>query len=120
MIGKLKCVLDIDDNESAHWQLQKFFLEKFKRPETPEYGGHNPPDKPDLEMLSREVFGHMQDAESKKQEASQEAHRIKEQMLGYVNGIIARQDEHNILKTTETYQIETATRKAMKELVNFY
>ena len=59
VITKLKLVLNIEENDSAHWQLQKFFIEKFKRPETPEYGGHNMPDQSDLEMLSREVFGHM-------------------------------------------------------------
>ena len=62
----------------------------------------------------------MQDNATEKQVASKEAMRIKEQMLGFVNGIIARQDEHNVLKTTESLQIETSTRRVMKELVQYY
>ena len=36
------------------------------------------PEKRDLEMLSREVFGHMQEGETKKEKASLEAKKMRE------------------------------------------
>ena len=41
-------------------------------------------------------------------------------MIGYTDAILERQDRYDILKTMESFQIETNTRKVMKELVDHY
>ena len=41
-------------------------------------------------------------------------------MVGYVDAIIARQDANCELKGMETFHVETASRRTMKELVRFF
>ena len=41
-------------------------------------------------------------------------------MIGYVNAVIERMDRGDILKKVETFQIETASRKAARELTMHY
>jgi len=41
-------------------------------------------------------------------------------MLGYVDALIKRQDKYDVLKKVETFQVETASRHSMKELVDHY
>lgn len=41
-------------------------------------------------------------------------------MVGYVDAIIDRQDRHDIMKKMENFQIESTTRKVLKELVEHY
>jgi hypothetical protein len=41
-------------------------------------------------------------------------------MLGYVDAIIKRQDKYDVLKKVETFQVETASRHSLKELVTHY
>ena len=38
-------------------------------------------------------------------------------MLGYVEGIVERQDKYDILKKVESFEVEVASRKALRELV---
>ena len=57
VVEKLKMALGIPDGETSHWQLMKFFTEKFEQKKTTEFD-KNVADKPDLEILSAEVFGH--------------------------------------------------------------
>jgi len=98
----LKHVLNIPLGEDSDWQIQNFFMERFKKDQAPEFSD-NVEDEPDLEMLSRQVFGHLQEVGEKKEEISKEAKVIKEQMLGYVNAIVKRQDRYDILKKVETF-----------------
>ena len=41
-------------------------------------------------------------------------------MLGYVEGIVERQDKYDILKKVESFEVEVAARKAMRELVQHF
>ena len=41
-------------------------------------------------------------------------------MIGYVDSIVHRQDRYDILKKIETFQIEGASRNALRELVDHY
>jgi len=51
VVVKLKVALGIPDGDTSHWQLMKFFSEKFEVKKETEFG-KNMPDKPDLEILS--------------------------------------------------------------------
>jgi len=62
----------------------------------------------------------MQDDQSKKEEITREARGMREQMIGYVDAIVHRQDRYDILKRIETFQIEGASRNALRELVDHY
>jgi hypothetical protein len=66
------------------------------------------------------VFGHLNEVDDKKIAVTKEATEIKEQMLGYVDAIIKRQDKYDVLKKVETFQVETASRHSLKELVTHY
>lgn len=41
-------------------------------------------------------------------------------MVGYADALIERQDRYDILKKIESFQIETASRRALKDLVGHY
>jgi len=41
-------------------------------------------------------------------------------MIGYVDTIIERQDKANVLRKTETMEVEAASRRALRDLVKFY
>lgn len=41
-------------------------------------------------------------------------------MLGYVDSIVERQDKYDILKKVESFEVEVAARKAMRELVEHF
>jgi len=41
-------------------------------------------------------------------------------MVGYADAIIERQDRYDVLKKIESFQIETASRRALKDLVSHY
>ena len=41
-------------------------------------------------------------------------------MMGYVDAIISRQDANHEIKNMESFHVETASRRTMKELVRFF
>ena len=51
---------------------------------------------------------------------SNNAEILKEEMIGYVNAIIERMDKANALKKFESFQIETASRKAFGSLTEHF
>ena len=51
---------------------------------------------------------------------SKQADVLKEELIGYVNAIIERMDKGDALKTMETFQIETASRKTFRQLTDHY
>jgi hypothetical protein len=52
-----------------------------------------------------------------KNKRSRDAVIMRDQMIGYVDAIIERQDKGDCLKMTESMQIEVASRKTMKDLI---
>jgi hypothetical protein len=46
--------------------------------------------------------------------------KMRDQMIGYVDAVIERQDKADCLKMTETMQVEVASRNTMKDLLKFY
>ena len=66
------------------------------------------------------VFGTVSTEDDKKREVSKEARKLRENMVGFVDSIIERQDRYDILKRMESFQIEQGSRRALKELVNYY
>ena len=48
---------------------------------------------------------------------SYEATELKEEMLGYIDAIVQRQDKAHYLKKMETFHIENASRRSLKELM---
>jgi hypothetical protein len=72
-------------------------------------------------MLSEQIFGFPPPSTaSKKELVSKEANIIKEQMVGYTNAIIERQDRYDILKKMESFNVESSARKVMTELVSYF
>jgi hypothetical protein len=57
VVEKLKISLGIPEGDTSHWQLMKFFTEKFEKKKKLEFS-KEAPDMPDLKILSAEVFGH--------------------------------------------------------------
>ena len=49
-----------------------------------------------------------------------EAKVIREEMVGYIDAILQRQDESNLQKRMETFQVENAARRSLKELMNHF
>lgn len=45
---------------------------------------------------------------------------VKEEMLGYVDAILERQDQADAVKKMESFQIETTSRKVYRELTEHY
>ena len=41
-------------------------------------------------------------------------------MMGYANAILVRQDAYDNLKSMESFFVETATRRVLKELTGYY
>jgi hypothetical protein len=41
-------------------------------------------------------------------------------MVGYIDSIIKRQDKVNEFNSLETFQVETASRRALKELITYF
>jgi hypothetical protein len=121
VVEKLRIVLGIpaaDNYQVGHDALKKFFFEKFRPPQDFKA---NVDDKPNLEMLNKKIFGYdLESKEKHRQKVSRESEIIREQMIGYTDAIIERQDRYDILKTMESFDIETKTRKVMKELVDHY
>ena len=57
VVEKLKITLGIPTDELHHEKLQQFFVEKFTPPEVAEFE-HYIKDAPELELVSREMFGY--------------------------------------------------------------
>ena len=88
-------------------------MEKFAGPENPEFF-HDMPEKLRLEMISEDVFGYKPESkQSKKDKITRQANKIREQMIGYTDAIIERQDRYDILKRVESFDVETKTRRVM-------
>ena len=51
---------------------------------------------------------------------TKEARKIREQMIGYADALIERQDKYDVLKTVESYQFETKSRKVMRDMVTHF
>ena len=77
-------------------------------------------DEPDLEMLNAKIFGHMNEYSSKKHELSEDAVKAREQMIGYVDAIIVRQDRCDVFQKFESMQVESSSRRVLKDLVDHY
>ena len=45
---------------------------------------------------------------------------LKEEMIGYVDAILERQDRADALKKMETFQLEGVSRKIFRELTEHY
>jgi len=41
-------------------------------------------------------------------------------MIGYAEAVIERQDRYDVLKKTESFEIETSARTVLKELTDYY
>jgi len=41
-------------------------------------------------------------------------------MLGYTDAIIERQDKYDVLKATESFQLESRSRKVLRDLVQHF
>lgn len=51
---------------------------------------------------------------------SYEADVIKEEMIGYMDAIIQRQDVNNLPKKMESFQIENAARRSLRDLMEHF
>ena len=91
VVEKLKISLGIPTDKISHQKLQEFFVEKFAGPENPEFF-HNMPDRKRLEIVDEKVFGYVkpEDSITKRDKASRQARKLKEQMVGYADAIIER------------------------------
>ena len=47
---------------------------------------------------------------------SEDAVVLREEMIGYVNAVLERMDKGNALRKFESFQVETASRKAFRTL----
>lgn len=82
---------------------------------------HNMPSRPNLQMLPLGAIHHpLSGTIGPKQILSQQADVLREELIGYVNAIIERMDKGNAVKTMETFQIETASRKTFRQLTEHY
>lgn len=77
-------------------------------------------DEPNLEMLNAKIFGHMNEYSSKKSQLSEEAVKLREQMIGYVDALIVRQDRTDVFQKFESMQVESSSRRVLKDLVDHY
>jgi hypothetical protein len=104
VIERLKMALGIPDDDTTHAQLQAFFCEKFTKVKRPEF--LNNQTELGKEILSNMVFGTVTTEDDKKRAVSIEARKLRENMIGYVDSIVERQDRYDILKRLESFQIE--------------
>ena len=51
---------------------------------------------------------------------SYEASVIKEEMIGYMDAIIQRQDQGHLYQKMETFQVENAARRSLKDLMSHF
>jgi hypothetical protein len=118
VVHKLKMTLGIANEETSTKQLQSFFQKKFRA----NNDGIYPPlvDDPRLEILNRNVFGPVETEEEKNKKMSKEARLIKEQMIGFADAIISRQDRTDILKKTESMEMERSARKVLTEVLSHF
>ena len=79
------------------------------------------PDLPELEMVTAEMYGYDTLTQpQEKRKLSLEAKRIREQMIGYADTVIERQDRYDVLKATESFQQESKVRKTLREMTGYY
>ena len=72
-------------------------------------------------MITEDVFGYRPEPkQNKKEKITRQANKIREQMIGYTDAIIERQDRYDILKRVESFDLETKTRKVLRELVEHF
>jgi hypothetical protein len=72
-------------------------------------------------MITEDVFGYRPETkQNKKEKITRQANKIREQMIGYTDAIIERQDRYDILKRVESFDLETKTRKVLRELVEHF
>ena len=79
------------------------------------------PSHPDLQMLPQNsIVGPLDEKAPEKFVLSHDAKILREELIGYVDAILERQDRADILKKVESFQIETASRRTMKELTDHF